>query len=309
MEIDSKIYVAGNKGLVGSSIEKLLRKKGYNNIITVNFSELDLRDQKATEEFFMRENPEYVFMAAAKVGGIRANMIYTADFIYDNLQIQTNVIHSACKNKVKKLLFLGSSCIYPKNCPQPMKEEHLLTDKFEPTNEPYAVAKVAGIKMCQAYNNQYRTNFISVIPTNTFGPGDNFHLEDSHLIAALIRKFHEAKKENKGLVDLWGTGDPRREMIYVEDLADARIFLMENYNSSELINIGTGKDNSVRELAEIVKEVVGFEGEIKFDPTKPNGSMKKQLDTSKLDSLGWSAKTDLKEGIKRTYDWFLKNLS
>jgi len=307
MEKNSRIYIAGHKGLVGSAIVRILRKEGFTNLILRTSSELDLRNQKATEEFLEKEKPEYVFDAAAKVGGIRANMTYPAEFVYDNLQIQNNIIHSSWKNGVKKLLFLGSACIYPRECTQPIKEEYLLTNILEPTNEPYAVAKISGIKMCQAYNKQHGTNFISVMPTNLFGPEDNFDPINSHIVAALIRKFHEAKIQNKDEVTLWGTGTPKRDIIYVDDVAQACLFLMQNYNSSDIINIGTGKDLSVREIAGIVKDVVGFKGKISFDATKPDGMMRRILDISKINALGWKAETDIKEGIKKTYDWFLKN--
>ncbi|MBW2029498.1 MAG: GDP-L-fucose synthase [Deltaproteobacteria bacterium] len=318
MEKDAKIYVAGHKGLVGSAICRRLRSEGYRNLITRTHKELDLTRQDRVEAFFQSERPEYVFLAAAKVGGILANNTYPAEFIYENLMIQCNIIHEAYRARVKKLLFLGSSCIYPRECPQPMKEEYLLTGKLEPTNEPYAIAKIAGIKMCQSYNRQYGTRFISVMPTNLYGPNDNFELETSHALPALIRKFHEAqgrderrvtRDEWEKCVVIWGTGSPRREFLYVDDAADACIFLMNHYDESEIINIGVGKDISIRELAELIKEIVGFEGELRFDTTKPDGMPRKLLDVSKLESLGWRSKTSLREGIERTYEWYRKQWS
>ena len=307
----SRIYVAGHRGLVGSAIVRRLQSEGYSDIITRTHSELDLAGQSEVEEFFKKERPEYVFLAAAKVGGIIANNTYPAEFIYTNLMIQTCILHAAYLSGVKKLIFLGSSCIYPKFAPQPMKEEYLLTGELEPTNEPYAVAKIAGIKMCQAYNRQYGTNFISVMPTNLYGPDDNFDLESSHVLPAMIRKFHEAKDVKPKLqpVVLWGTGSPRREFLYVDDLADACLFLMENYDVKPgidlgLINIGTGKDITIKELAEMIKETVGFKGSITWDTTRPDGTPQKLLDVTKLKSLGWNSKTTLKQGIKQTYDWY-----
>lgn len=307
MDVHSKVYIAGHRGLVGSAIYRELEKKGYNNLIVRTSRELDLKKQEAVASFFTEEKPEYVFLAAAKVGGILANSTYPAEFIYENLMIQTNVIHQAYLNGVKKLLFLGSSCIYPKFAPQPMKEECLLTGELEPTNEPYAVAKIAGIKMCQSYNRQYGTSFISVMPTNLYGPGDNFDLETSHVLAALIRKFHEAKINNRDYVELWGTGTPKREFLFVDDLADACLFLMNNYDSSEIINIGTGEDLTIKELAELVRKVVGYEGDIKWDSSKPDGTPRKLLDVSKLSNLGWKARTGLEEGIRKTYEWYIKH--
>ena len=310
MQKESKIYVAGHRGLVGSAIKRCLEQKGYKNIIYKTSSELDLRDAKAVKEFFEAEKPEYVFLAAAKVGGIYANNTYPAEFIYDNLAIQVNVIHSAYLHGVKKLLFLGSSCIYPKFAPQPMKEEYLLTGKLESTNEAYAIAKIAGIKMCKAYNKQYGTNFICVMPTNLYGPNDNFDLKSSHVIPALIRKFDDAKTQDKKEVEIWGTGKPRREFLYVDDLADACVYLMENCNYKdigEFVNVGTGKDLTIRELAEIIKNVVGYEGDLVFDTSKPDGTPRKLLDVSKLSALGWKAKTSLEEGLKKTYKWYLEN--
>lgn len=306
MEKNSKIYVAGHRGLVGSAIVRNLEKNGYSNLIFRTFSELDLTDQKATAEFFAKEKPEYVFLAAAKVGGIKANNDFPADFIFQNLQIQNNIIHNAYLAGAKKLLFLGSSCIYPRNCPQPIKEEYLLTGPLEKTNEAYAVAKIAGIKMCQSYNKQYGTKFISVMPTNLYGPNDNFDLESSHVLPALLRKFHEAKIQNSQEVIMWGTGKPKREFLHVNDLADACVFLMNNYEAPEIVNIGTGEDVEIIELARMIKDIVGFEGEIKNDLEKPDGTPRKLLDVSKLHSLGWKHKIPLTEGIKETYDWFLK---
>ena len=307
MDKASKIFVAGHRGLVGSAILRKLQAEGYTNLVTRTRAELDLRDQAAVNRFFEEERPEYVLLAAAKVGGILANSTYPADFIRDNLQIQTNVIDAAYRNGVKKLLFLGSSCIYPKYAPQPMKEEYLLTGPLEPTNEWYAVAKIAGIKMAQAYRRQYGFNAISLMPTNLYGPGDNFDLETSHVIPALIRKFHEAKVEGRPHVVVWGTGKPRREFLHVDDLADAALFLMKNYDSEEIINVGVGEDVSIRELAELIRDVVGFEGEIVFDTTKPDGTPRKLLDVSRLQALGWKAKIPLREGLASTYRWYIEN--
>jgi len=307
MDADSKIYIAGHRGMVGSAITSRLKQEGYRNLITRTRQELDATNQRQVEEFFNQEKPEYVFLAAAKVGGILANSKYPAEFIYENLAIQTNIIHQAYRHGVKKLLFLGSSCIYPRNAPQPMKEEYLLTGELEPTNEAYAVAKIAGIKMCQAYNRQYKANFISVMPTNLYGPGDNFDLETAHVLAALIRKFHEARVEGKPCVEVWGSGEPRREFLYVEDLADACLFLMQNYNCSEIINIGTGKDMTILELAEKTKEIAGYEGEIKLDRSKPDGVPQKMLDVSKLTNLGWKPGHDFFSALVKTYQWFTGN--
>lgn len=307
MDKDSKIYVAGHTGLVGSAIVRNLQSKGYTNIITRTHKELDLTNQEAVRKFFEEERPEYVFLAAAKVGGIRANSTYPADFIYENLMIECNVIKAAHDYKVKKLLFLGSSCIYPKMAPQPIKEEYLLSGYLEPTNEAYAIAKIAGLKMCQYFKRQYGDNFISCMPTNLYGPNDNFDLENSHVIPALIRKFHEAKIENKPYVEIWGTGTPRREFLYVDDMADACVFLMENYDGEETVNVGTGKDVTIRELAEIISKVVGYKGELKFDTSKPDGTPRKLLDVSKLNELGWKYKVELVDGIRKTYEWFLEN--
>lgn len=304
MEKGAKVYVAGHQGLVGSAILRKLTSEGYSNIVTRSFQELDLRDQTAVNEFFKKEQPEYVFLAAAKVGGILANNTYPVDFLRDNLLIQTNVIDAAYRYGSRKLLFLGSSCIYPKFAPQPIKEEYLLTGELEPTNEPYAIAKIAGIKLCQAYNRQYQTNFISVMPTNLYGPGDNFDLETSHVIPALIRKFHESKIKGKDQVVVWGSGKPFREFLHVDDLADACLFLMSNYNSSEIINIGTGKDLSIAELAYLIKDIVGYDGNIIFDTSKPDGTPRKLLDVSKLFNMGWKPKISLEEGIRSTYSWY-----
>jgi len=307
MEKNSKIYIAGHKGLVGSAILRLLKKEGYTNFVLRTHAELDLLDQKAVADFFQKEKPGYVFLAAARVGGIMANKTYPADFIYENLQVQNNVIHNAYIHKVKKLLFLGSSCIYPKMSPQPIKEEYLLTGALEQTNEAYAIAKIAGIRMAQSYNRQYGTNFISVMPTNLYGPNDNFDLESSHVLPALIRKFHNAKKEGRPDIELWGTGAAKREFLHVDDLAEAVVFLMKNYNDSEIINIGTGVDLSIKELAEIIKKIVRFEGEIRWDPTKPDGTPRKVLDISKINNLGWKHEIGLEEGIRLAYKWFLEN--
>ncbi len=308
MNKDSKIYIAGHRGLVGSSILRRLQSEGYNNLVYRTHKELDLCNQPEVESFFKSERPEYVFLAAAKVGGIWANSTYPAEFIYSNLAVQINVIHNSYTYSVKKLLFLGSSCIYPRDCPQPMKEEYLLTWPLEPTNEAYSIAKIAGIKMCQAYNRQHGTNFISVMPTNLYGPGDNFDLKTSHVLPAIIRKFHEAKLCDHS-VTIWGTGTPLREFLHVDDLAHACVFLMNNYNDSEIINIGVGKDISIRELAELISEVVGFEGKIVFDSSKPDGPPRKLLNVSRLQTLGWKARIGLREGIEETYRWYLKTIS
>ena len=320
MKKNSKIYVAGHRGLVGSAILDNLTCKGYENIITRTHSELDLTNQQAVAEFFKEEKPEYVILAAAKVGGIVANNSYRADFIYENLAIQNNVIHQSYLNGVKKLLFLGSTCIYPKNAPQPMKEEYLLTSELEYTNEPYAIAKIAGIKMCESYNLQYGTNFISVMPTNLYGPNDNFDLETSHVLPALLRKMHEAKLNSEPKVEIWGSGKPRREFLYSEDMADACVFLLENRdfkdtydaNDKEIrnthINIGTGEDISIKELAYLIKDIVGFQGKLTFNIDKPDGTMIKLTDPSKLHSLGWKHKVELKYGIKIVYEWYLKTI-
>ncbi len=301
---DSKIYVAGHNGLVGSAIMRKLQSEGYTNLITRTFEELDLTDQKATRDFFEKERPEYVFLAAAKVGGIQANSVYPADFIYINLMIECNVIKASHEFGVKKLLFLGSSCIYPKLAPQPIKEEYLLSGYLEETNEPYALAKISGMKMCQYFNKQYGTNFISVMPTNLYGPNDNFDLNTSHVLPALIRKFHEAKVNNAPYVEIWGTGTPRREFLLVDDLADACLFLMKNYSGNDFFNVGTGEDVTIRELAELIGEVVGYKGELKFDTSKPDGTPRKLLDVTRIHEAGWRHKTELKEGLTRTYGWY-----
>ena len=293
--------MAGHTGLVGSAIVRKLREEGYHHIITRTSQECDLTNQTSTNRLFEQEKPEFVFLAAAKVGGIQANHTYPADFIYINLAIETNVIKAAHDHKVKKLLFLGSSCIYPKECPQPIKEEYLLTGPLEPTNEAYAIAKIAGLKMCQFFRKQYGDNFISAMPTNLYGPNDNYDLETSHVLPALIRKFHEAKISNAPHVELWGTGTPRREFLYVDDLADALIFLMKNYEDDEHINVGTGEDISILELAEMIKEIVDFQGEITFDRSKPDGTMRKLLDVSKIGGLGWIKRITLQEGINECY--------
>jgi len=306
MKKDSKIYVAGHRGLVGSAIVRKLNDLGYENLIVRTRDELDLVRQGPVEEFFEKERPEYVFLSAAKVGGILANSQFPAEFIYSNLVIQTNIIHSSYLYGAKRLLFLGSSCIYPKHAPQPMKEEYLLSGYLEPTNEPYAVAKIAGIKMCQSYNRQYGTRYISVMPTNLYGPGDNFNLKTSHVLPALIRKFHEAKMGDDKSVEVWGTGAPRREFLYVDDLADACLYLMNNYDGDEIVNVGVGRDLSIRELAGMVGEVVGFKGALRFDHTMPDGTSLKLLDVSKLSALGWQADTPLEEGIRKAYQWYLQ---
>ena len=329
MNKNSRIYVAGHRGLVGSAIYRRLESEGYTNLVVKTSTELDLRRQADVEAFFEKERPVYIFLAAAKVGGIMANSTYPADFICDNLMIQTNIIHASYKYGVKKLLFHGSSCIYPKHAPQPMKEEYLLTGELEPTNEPYAIAKIAGIKMCQTYNKQHGTNFISVMPTNLYGPNDNFDLETSHVLPALIRKFHEAKLQMEQVkakvkdftqpepqpkpdlkpqpVVIWGTGTPRREFLYIDDLSDACLFLMKEYDGSEIINVGVGEDISIRDLGSLIKEIVGYEGDIAYNDSRPDGTPRKLLDVSKLNALGWKAKTSLREGIARTYDWYVKN--
>ncbi len=306
MDKNSKIYVAGHRGLVGSAIVRNLKEKDYRNIIGKTHVELDLKDQNAVRSFFEREKPEYVFLAAAKVGGINANNTYPADFIYENLEIQNNVIKASFDYGVKKLLFLGSSCIYPKNCPQPIKEEYLLSGYLESTNEAYAIAKISGLKMCEYYKRQYDANFISCMPTNLYGSNDNFDLNNSHVLPALIRKFHEAKKSNDAFVEVWGTGKPLREFLHVDDMADGCVFLMENYDGVEHVNIGTGKEVSIKELAEMIKEIVKFEGEIKFNRDKPDGTPRKLLDVNKLKALGWEYKVDLRDGIRLVYEWFKK---
>lgn len=306
MEKHAKVYIAGHKGLVGSAIVRRLQKDGFENLLLKSKADLDLLSQSAVQQFFEEEQPEYVFLAAAKVGGILANKQQKADFIYENLQIQNSVIYSAWKSGVKKLLFLGSSCIYPKLAPQPIREEYLLTGVLEETNDAYAIAKIAGIKMCQSFNEQYGTKFISVMPTNLYGPGDNFDRETSHVLPAMICKFHEAKVNHSQNVSLWGTGTPKREFLYVDDLADALVFLMRTYDRSEIVNIGTGEDLSIKELAEMIRDIVGFEGEIAWDATKPDGTPRKWLDVTRLHALGWKHQVPLREGIQTTYQWFLK---
>lgn len=316
MEKNSKIYVAGHKGLVGSALVRKLQSKGYGNLIFRAIDELNLLDQKAVADFFSKEKPEYVFLAAAKVGGILANNTYPAQFIYENLQIQNNVIHQAYLNGVKKLLFLGSSCIYPRDCPQPIREDCLLSGKLEPTNEPYAIAKIAGIKMCQNYNRQYGANFIAVMPTNLYGPNDNFDLKNSHVIPALIRKFHEAKLNSAPAATIWGTGAPRREFMHVDDMADGCVFLMNNFNLTKeqnergemFVNLGVGNDISIRELAELIKQVVDYEGKIIWDTTKPDGSPQKLLDVTKINALGWRYRTELREGVEAVYRWYADSI-
>jgi len=308
MNKTDKIYIAGHRGLVGSAIVRNLEHNGYNNLVLRTSKELNLTCQADVNQFFEEEKPDYIFLAAAKVGGIHANDIYPADFIRENLQIQTNVIDAAYRNKAKKLLFLGSSCIYPKLAPQPMKEEYLLTGELEPTNEWYAIAKIAGIKMCQAYKKQYKFNAISLMPTNLYGPGDNFNLENSHVMPALIRKFHDAKINNMPEVEVWGTGTPKREFLHVDDMADASVYLMNNYDDAEFVNVGVGEDVSIKQLAEKVKYVIGYEGVLKFDASKPDGTPRKLLDTNKLNALGWNPEISLYKGIESTYCWFLDNI-
>lgn len=307
MEKSAKIYVAGHRGMVGSAIVRKLQSEGYQNLILRTHKELDLLDQVAVKEFFQKEKPDYVFLAAAKVGGIIANSRHLADFMYDNMVMQMNVIHEAWKNDCKKLMFLGSSCIYPKFAPQPMPESCLLTSSLEETNEAYALAKISGLKYCEFLNRQYGTDYISVMPTNLYGPNDNYHPEHSHVLPALIRRFHEAKLSNAAEVICWGTGKPLREFLYVDDLADACVFLMNTYSGNETVNVGTGKELSIKELTELVAEVIGYEGEIKWDLSKPDGTPRKLLDVTKLKNLGWEYKTELKEGIKLAYRDFLES--
>lgn len=306
MERTSKIYVAGHRGLVGSAIVRRLREAGFENLLLRTHRELDLTNQTEVGAFFECERPEYVFLAAAKVGGILANSTYPAEFIYINLSIQNNIIHASYLSGVRKLLFLGSSCIYPKHCPQPIKEEYLLSGYLEPTNEPYAIAKIAGIKMCEFYNRQYGTRYIGVMPTNLFGPHDNFDLETSHVLAALIRKCHEAKQGKRDEVVIWGTGRPRREFLYVNDLADACVYLMDNYDGTKIVNIGVGRDLTIRELAELIAGIIGFRGSLRFDTSKPDGTPQKLLDVSRLNNLGWRARISLEDGIRETYNWYVR---
>lgn len=310
---NKKIYLAGHTGMVGSAIYRQLQSKGYENILTKNLSELDLRNQSSVEKFFSETKPEILIIAAAKVGGILANNTYRAEFLYDNLMIEANLIHSAYLNKVEKVVFLGSSCIYPKLAPQPLMEEYLLTDTLEFTNEPYAIAKIAGIKLCENYYRQFGCNYISAMPTNLYGPNDNFNLETSHVLPALLRKFHEAKVEEKDSVTIWGTGKPLREFMYVEDLADAIVFMMENINAKDLyengithLNAGTGKDISISDLAKLIAEITEFKGKIVYDSSKPDGTPRKLMDVTRLNNLGWKYKTELQDGITKTYNWFLE---
>ncbi len=307
MKENAKIYIAGHRGMVGSAILKTLELQGFHNFVTRTSSELDLRNQQAVFDFFEREKPEYVFLAAAKVGGIVANNTYRAEFIYDNICLQSNVIHAAYMNNVKKLMFLGSSCIYPKMAPQPMSEDSLLTGMLEPTNEPYAVAKIAGIKMCEAYRDQYNCNFISVMPTNLYGSNDNYDLQNSHVLPAMIRKFHEAKLEGKEKVEIWGTGAPKREFLHADDMADACVFLMKTYDGKGFLNIGTGEDISIKDLALLVKKVVGFSGALHFDISKPDGTLRKLMNVDHLHNLGWKHTIELETGIAMAYEDFLAN--
>ena len=308
MEKNAKIYIAGQRGMVGSAIHRKLVEEGFTNFVFRTSSELDLREQDLVRAFFESEKPDYVFLAAAKVGGIMANNIYRAEFLYENLQIQNNVIDSAYRNSVKKLMFLGSSCIYPKLAPQPLHEDSLLTGLLESTNEPYAIAKIAGIKMCEAYRSQYGCDFISVMPTNLYGPNDNYDLNKSHVLPAMIRKFHEAKEENKPFVELWGSGSPLREFLHADDLADACFFLMQNYSSPEFLNVGVGSDVTIKALAEMIQQIVGYEGKIHWNSDKPDGTPRKLMDVSKLHALGWKHKTELEDGIRITYQDFLQKI-
>ena len=306
MQPTDKIYIAGHNGMVGSAIHRALQARGFNNFILKTSTELDLRNQQAVNEFFEQEKPAYVFLAAAKVGGIQANNTYRADFLYDNLMIEANIIHAAYKHQVEKMLFLGSSCIYPKNAPQPLKEEYLLTGLLEPTNEPYAIAKIAGIKLCDAYRAQYGCNFISAMPTNLYGPNDNYDLNNSHVLPALLRKFHTAVANNEPSVTVWGSGTPKREFLHVDDMAAACIFLMEQYNEEGIVNVGCGSDISIRELALLIKDIVGFKGEILFDASKPDGTMRKLMDVSKINRLGWKYGIGLEEGVRMVYEGYRK---
>ncbi len=307
MDKTSKIYIAGHRGMVGSAIFRKLEKEGYSNLLTRTSSELDLRDQKAVADFFLKEKPDYVFLAAAKVGGIIANNTFRADFLFENLSIQNNVIHQSYLNGVKKLMFLGSSCIYPKHAPQPLREEYLLTGLLETTNEPYAIAKIAGIKMCEAYRSQYGCNFISVMPTNLYGFNDNYHPQNSHVLPALIRKFHEAKLNSADYVTILGTGSPRREFLFSDDLANACYYLMQNYEEPGMINVGTGEEITIQELALLIQKIIGFKGDLVFDSSKPDGTPRKLLDVSKLHNMGWRHEVDLEQGIRMVYDEFRKN--
>lgn len=307
MKPHDKIFVAGHRGLVGSAIVRRLRGEGFTNIVTRTRQEMDLEDQAAVYRFFDQERPKYVFFAAARVGGILANNTYPAEFIRDNLFVELNVIHGAYRAGVDKLLFLGSSCIYPKHAPQPIREEYLLTGLLEPTNEPYAIAKIAGIKLCEAYNRQYGTRFISAMPTNLYGPGDNFDLQSSHVLPALLRKFHDARESGAPEVVVWGSGTPRREFLHVDDLADACVFLMRRHEGSDIVNVGVGEDISIRELAETIRDVVGYTGELVFDSTKPDGTPRKLLDVSRMNALGWKASIGLRDGIEQTYEWYLQH--
>lgn len=307
MQLTDKIYIAGHRGLVGGAIYRLLTGLGYTNLVTRTSAELDLREHIPVKSFFEMEKPQYVILAAAKVGGIYANNTYPAEFIYDNLCIQNNIIHEAYRNGVTKLLFLGSSCIYPKNCPQPIKEEYLLTGLLEPTNEAYAIAKIAGIKLCEYYMKQYGCRFISAMPTNLYGPGDNYDLQNSHVLPALIRKFHEAKVSGADNVTIWGTGSPMREFLHVDDMARACYFLLQNYDQPEIVNVGVGHDETIADIARIIKEIVGFEGELVFDTSKPDGTLRKLMNVDRINALGWKAAIDLKEGIRMTYEDFISN--
>jgi GDP-L-fucose synthase len=308
MEANSKIFVAGHRGMVGAAIVRALKNEGHTNIITRTSKELELRSQAAVGDFFAKERPDYVFVAAAKVGGILANNTYRAEFLYDNLMIEANIIHAAYAAGVKKMLFLGSSCIYPKLAPQPLKEEYLLTGLLEPTNEPYAIAKIAGIKLCEAYRDQYGCNFISAMPTNLYGQGDNYHLQNSHVIPALLRKFHEAKTSGAAYTEIWGSGSPLREFMFVDDLADACMFLMKEYNDKLFVNIGTGEEITIKDLALLLKDVTAYTGEIKFDATKPDGTPRKLMDSSRLHAMGWKHKTSLREGLEKAYGFFQKEI-
>ena len=308
MQRNSRIFIAGHRGMVGSAIVRLLQREGFNELLGKSSSELDLRNQSEVDAFFEVEKPEYVFLAAAKVGGILANNTYRADFLYDNLMIESNIIHSAWKHGVKKLLFLGSSCIYPKHAPQPMREEHLLTGLLEPTNEPYAIAKIAGIKLCEAYRDQHGCDFISAMPTNLYGPNDNYDLQNSHVLPALLRKFHEAKAGNKPAVEVWGTGSPKREFLHVDDLAEACLFLMANYSGREFVNVGTGEDLSIKELVGLVQDITGYTGQLVWNTDKPDGTPRKLMDVGRIHSMGWKHRISLKEGIKATYEAYCKSL-